>query len=162
MDYLVRYYFVSMCGIHIKLNNFPFPTTLLDGCFIPFLGHLTIHLLDPDKHDKQSIFSTLLVLLLYLSSVNWTYLVFSSFMLQKLCALTTSKAWCFFLGGSELDQLDKICSVLGAPDWNAFPEARKFSELVRISHSQVCLGFGWFLEFPNVSWSLNFVSLFPW
>lgn len=50
------------------------------------------------------------------------------------------KSGVFF--GSEIDQLYKICCVLGAPDWNAFPEARNLSGLVNISYSEVCFEFG--------------------
>ncbi|KAL1565741.1 cyclin-dependent kinase [Salvia divinorum] len=42
-----------------------------------------------------------------------------------------------FPGESEIDQLYKICCVLGAPDWRAFPRARNISRLVDISYSEV-------------------------
>ncbi|KAG6411891.1 hypothetical protein SASPL_124544 [Salvia splendens] len=38
---------------------------------------------------------------------------------------------------SEIDQLYKICCVLGAPDWRAFPQATNISRLVDISYSEV-------------------------
>lgn len=38
---------------------------------------------------------------------------------------------------SEIDQLYKICCVLGAPDWNTFPEATNISRLVDITYSDV-------------------------
>ncbi|XP_041997963.1 serine/threonine-protein kinase MHK-like isoform X1 [Salvia splendens] len=42
-----------------------------------------------------------------------------------------------FPGESEIDQLYKICCVLGAPDWRAFPQATNISRLVDISYSEV-------------------------
>ncbi|KAL2557016.1 Serine/threonine-protein kinase MHK [Forsythia ovata] len=42
-----------------------------------------------------------------------------------------------FPGESEIDQLYKICCVLGAPDWNTFPEARNIARLVDISYSEI-------------------------
>ncbi|KAG8387256.1 hypothetical protein BUALT_Bualt02G0002500 [Buddleja alternifolia] len=42
-----------------------------------------------------------------------------------------------FPGESEIDQLYKICCVLGAPDWNAFPVATNISRLVDITHSEI-------------------------
>lgn len=38
---------------------------------------------------------------------------------------------------SEIDQLYKICCVLGAPDWDTFPEATNISRLVDITYSDV-------------------------
>ncbi|KAL1162879.1 hypothetical protein V6Z11_A07G232100 [Gossypium hirsutum] len=44
-----------------------------------------------------------------------------------------------FPGESEIDQLYKICCVLGAPDWISFPEATNISRLINISYSdQLC------------------------
>ncbi|KAL0369433.1 UNVERIFIED_CONTAM: Serine/threonine-protein kinase MHK [Sesamum angustifolium] len=42
-----------------------------------------------------------------------------------------------FPGESEIDQLYKICCVLGAPDWNAFPEATNISRLLNITCSDI-------------------------
>lgn len=42
-----------------------------------------------------------------------------------------------FPGESELDQLYKICCVLGRPDWSVFPEARNISRLVDISYFEI-------------------------
>ncbi|CAH9074548.1 unnamed protein product [Cuscuta europaea] len=42
-----------------------------------------------------------------------------------------------FPGESEIDQLHKICCVLGTPDWNAFPEARNIFRLVDISYLRI-------------------------
>nr|XP_043620916.1 serine/threonine-protein kinase MHK isoform X2 [Erigeron canadensis] len=42
-----------------------------------------------------------------------------------------------FPGESEIDQLYKICCVLGAPDWTLFPEARNVSRLMDIAHSAI-------------------------
>ncbi|KAK9726610.1 hypothetical protein RND81_05G226800 [Saponaria officinalis] len=42
-----------------------------------------------------------------------------------------------FPGESEIDQLYKICSVLGAPDYNAFPEAKNITQLINISYSEI-------------------------
>ncbi|XP_052170191.1 serine/threonine-protein kinase MHK isoform X2 [Diospyros lotus] len=42
-----------------------------------------------------------------------------------------------FPGESELDQLYKICCVLGTPDWTDFPEARNVSLLINISYSEI-------------------------
>lgn len=42
-----------------------------------------------------------------------------------------------FPGESEMDQLYKICCVLGMPNWNMFPEARNISLIVNISYTQV-------------------------
>jgi serine/threonine protein kinase len=41
-----------------------------------------------------------------------------------------------FPGESEIDQLYKICCVLGTPDWTVFPEARNVSRLMNISYSE--------------------------
>nr|GMD87979.1 serine/threonine-protein kinase MHK isoform X1 [Ipomoea batatas] len=38
-----------------------------------------------------------------------------------------------------MDQLYKICCVLGTPDWNAFPEARNISRLIDISYLNIML-----------------------
>lgn len=38
---------------------------------------------------------------------------------------------------SEIDQLYKIVCVLGAPEWNTFPEATNISRLVDITYSDV-------------------------
>ncbi|KAL3531072.1 hypothetical protein ACH5RR_010394 [Cinchona calisaya] len=42
-----------------------------------------------------------------------------------------------FPGESELDQLYKICCILGRPDWTVFPEARNISRLVDISYFEI-------------------------
>ncbi|XP_011089053.1 serine/threonine-protein kinase MHK-like isoform X2 [Sesamum indicum] len=42
-----------------------------------------------------------------------------------------------FPGESEIDQLYKICCVLGAPDWNTFPEATNISRLLNITCSDI-------------------------
>ncbi|KAK4742868.1 hypothetical protein SAY87_000869 [Trapa incisa] len=42
-----------------------------------------------------------------------------------------------FPGESELDQLLKICTVLGRPDWTAFPEAKNVSRLIDLDYSQI-------------------------
>lgn len=42
-----------------------------------------------------------------------------------------------FYAGSEIDQLYKICRVLGTPDWNIFPEATNISRLLSVSYSEV-------------------------
>ncbi|XP_057781025.1 serine/threonine-protein kinase MHK isoform X2 [Salvia miltiorrhiza] len=42
-----------------------------------------------------------------------------------------------FPGESEIDQLYKICCVLGAPDWRTFPQATNISRLVDITYSEV-------------------------
>ncbi|KAG4139612.1 hypothetical protein ERO13_D07G204900v2 [Gossypium hirsutum] len=44
-----------------------------------------------------------------------------------------------FPGESEIDQLYKICCVLGAPDWTSFPEATNISRLINISYSEISL-----------------------
>ncbi|GAB2226316.1 hypothetical protein Droror1_Dr00022118 [Drosera rotundifolia] len=41
-----------------------------------------------------------------------------------------------FPGESEIDQLYKICSILGAPDWTAFPDAKNITQLINISYSE--------------------------
>lgn len=41
-----------------------------------------------------------------------------------------------FPGESEIDQLYKICCVLGKPDWTTFPEAKSISRIISISHSE--------------------------
>ncbi|XP_010527274.1 PREDICTED: serine/threonine-protein kinase MHK-like [Tarenaya hassleriana] len=41
-----------------------------------------------------------------------------------------------FPGESEMDQLYKICCVLGKPDWTIFPEAKSISRIISISHSE--------------------------
>lgn len=38
---------------------------------------------------------------------------------------------------SEIDQLYKICSVLGKPNWTTFPEAKSISRIMSISHTEV-------------------------
>ncbi|XP_010532913.1 PREDICTED: serine/threonine-protein kinase MHK isoform X2 [Tarenaya hassleriana] len=40
-----------------------------------------------------------------------------------------------FPGESEIDQLYKICCVLGNPDWTSFPQAKGISRIISISHS---------------------------
>ncbi|KAL3615924.1 hypothetical protein CASFOL_040218 [Castilleja foliolosa] len=42
-----------------------------------------------------------------------------------------------FPGESEIDQLYKICCVLGRPDWNTFPEATNISRLIDITYSDI-------------------------
>ncbi|XP_057482840.1 serine/threonine-protein kinase MHK-like isoform X1 [Actinidia eriantha] len=42
-----------------------------------------------------------------------------------------------FPGESEIDQLYKICCVLGTPDWITFPEARNISLLININYSEI-------------------------
>ncbi|XP_022771530.1 serine/threonine-protein kinase MHK-like isoform X8 [Durio zibethinus] len=42
-----------------------------------------------------------------------------------------------FPGESEIDQLYKICCVLGAPDWTSLPEATNISRLINISYSEI-------------------------
>lgn len=42
-----------------------------------------------------------------------------------------------FPGESEIDQLYKICCVLGTPDWTLFPEARNVARLMNISYSKI-------------------------
>ncbi|CAK9140904.1 unnamed protein product [Ilex paraguariensis] len=42
-----------------------------------------------------------------------------------------------FPGESEIDQLYKICCVLGTPDWTTFPEARNASSLVNFSYLEI-------------------------
>ncbi|XVF21332.1 hypothetical protein REPUB_Repub12eG0081700 [Reevesia pubescens] len=42
-----------------------------------------------------------------------------------------------FPGESEIDQLHKICCVLGAPDWTCFPEATNISRLINITYSEI-------------------------
>uniref|UniRef100_A0A2P2LV81 cyclin-dependent kinase n=1 Tax=Rhizophora mucronata TaxID=61149 RepID=A0A2P2LV81_RHIMU len=42
-----------------------------------------------------------------------------------------------FPGESELDQLYKICCILGAPDWTTFPEATNIPRLMEISYSTI-------------------------
>ncbi|GAB4830296.1 hypothetical protein Ancab_019934 [Ancistrocladus abbreviatus] len=42
-----------------------------------------------------------------------------------------------FPGESETDQFFKICCVLGAPDWTAFPEAKNITQLIKISYSKI-------------------------
>ncbi|KAK4482971.1 hypothetical protein RD792_010145 [Penstemon davidsonii] len=43
----------------------------------------------------------------------------------------------FFPGESEIDQLYKICCVLGAPDWNTFREVTNISRLLDITYSEI-------------------------
>lgn len=38
---------------------------------------------------------------------------------------------------SEIDQLYKICCILGAPDWTAFPDCRNTVGLVNVCYSEV-------------------------
>lgn len=42
-----------------------------------------------------------------------------------------------FPGESEIDQLYKICCVLGTPDWTIFPEATNISRLLSVSYSEI-------------------------
>lgn len=42
-----------------------------------------------------------------------------------------------FPGESEIDQLYKICCILGTPNWTTFPEARNISLLINISYSEI-------------------------
>ncbi|CAN1269446.1 Serine/threonine-protein kinase MHK [Linum perenne] len=42
-----------------------------------------------------------------------------------------------FPGESEIDQLYKICCVLGSPDWSTFPEATNIPRLMNVSHSEI-------------------------
>lgn len=42
-----------------------------------------------------------------------------------------------FPGESEIDQLYKICCVLGTPDWTLFQEARNIAGLMNISYSKI-------------------------
>ncbi|KAL3828928.1 hypothetical protein ACJIZ3_017730 [Penstemon smallii] len=42
-----------------------------------------------------------------------------------------------FPGESEIDQLYKICCVLGAPDWNTFHEVTNISRLLDITYSEI-------------------------
>ncbi|KAI5679926.1 hypothetical protein M9H77_01153 [Catharanthus roseus] len=42
-----------------------------------------------------------------------------------------------FPGESEMDQLYKICCVLGRPDWTIFPEARNISRLLDICYFEI-------------------------
>lgn len=42
-----------------------------------------------------------------------------------------------FPGESEIDQLYKICCVLGTPDWTLFPEARNVARLMDIRYSDI-------------------------
>ncbi|XVF32127.1 hypothetical protein REPUB_Repub17cG0055200 [Reevesia pubescens] len=42
-----------------------------------------------------------------------------------------------FPGESEIDQLYKICCVLGAPEWTCFPEATNISRLINISYLEI-------------------------
>ncbi|XP_065875965.1 serine/threonine-protein kinase MHK isoform X2 [Euphorbia lathyris] len=42
-----------------------------------------------------------------------------------------------FPGESEIDQLYKICCVLGSPDWNTFPGATNVSRLMNICYSEI-------------------------
>jgi protein kinase/renal tumor antigen len=51
--------------------------------------------------------------------------------LAELYALTP-----LFPGESEIDQLYKICCVLGKPDWTTFPEAKSISRIMSISHTE--------------------------
>lgn len=42
-----------------------------------------------------------------------------------------------FPGESEIDQLYKICCILGAPDWTAFPDCRNTVGLVNVCYSEI-------------------------
>ncbi|XP_059594211.1 serine/threonine-protein kinase MHK isoform X2 [Vitis vinifera] len=42
-----------------------------------------------------------------------------------------------FPGESEIDQLYKICCVLGTPDWTIFSEATNISRLLSVSYSEI-------------------------
>lgn len=42
-----------------------------------------------------------------------------------------------FPGESEIDQLYKICRVLGTPDWTTFPETNNIALLISISYSEI-------------------------
>ncbi|KAI8523297.1 hypothetical protein RHMOL_Rhmol13G0062400 [Rhododendron molle] len=42
-----------------------------------------------------------------------------------------------FPGESEIDQLYKICCVLGTPDWTTFPETNNIALLISISYSEI-------------------------
>ncbi|GAB2298063.1 hypothetical protein Dimus_032138 [Dionaea muscipula] len=41
-----------------------------------------------------------------------------------------------FPGESEIDQLYKICSILGPPNWTTFPDAKNIMQLINISFSE--------------------------
>ncbi|XP_021720121.1 serine/threonine-protein kinase MHK-like isoform X1 [Chenopodium quinoa] len=56
-----------------------------------------------------------------------------------------------FPGESEIDQLYKICSILGAPNWSVFPDANNHAQLVNICHSQI-LPVNLSDIIPNASW----------
>ncbi|XP_021770578.1 cyclin-dependent kinase F-3-like isoform X3 [Chenopodium quinoa] len=59
---------------------------------------------------------------------------------------------CFlYLNICEIDQLYKICSVLGAPNWSVFPDANNHAQLVNICHSQI-LPVNLSDIIPNASW----------
>lgn len=58
-----------------------------------------------------------------------------------------------FCDGSEIDQLYKVCCILGAPDWNAFPEATNISRLISISYSEVKLSDGITFQMSSASTS---------
>ncbi|KAG9149356.1 hypothetical protein Leryth_003319 [Lithospermum erythrorhizon] len=42
-----------------------------------------------------------------------------------------------FPGESELDQLYKICCVLGSPNWNTFPEAQNMFQVLGIHYTEI-------------------------
>ncbi|GAV78214.1 Pkinase domain-containing protein [Cephalotus follicularis] len=42
-----------------------------------------------------------------------------------------------FPGESEIDQLYKICCVLGTPDWTAFPESTNISQWMNINYPEI-------------------------
>ncbi|KAJ4885446.1 Serine/threonine-protein kinase MHK [Raphanus sativus] len=55
------------------------------------------------------------------------------------CSLYTPTVFAFyplFPGESEMDQLYKICCVLGKPDWTTFLEAKSISRIMSISHTE--------------------------
>ncbi|KAH9603672.1 hypothetical protein KSS87_009248 [Heliosperma pusillum] len=56
-----------------------------------------------------------------------------------------------FPGESEIDQLYKICYVLGAPDCATFPEAKNITQLINISYSEI-LPANLCEIVPNASW----------
>lgn len=68
----------------------------------------------------------------------WDLLMLGISLIEKLY-FEASNIFLFFFGGlaSELDQLYKICCVLGRPDWSVFPEARNISRLVDIGYFEV-------------------------
>ncbi|KAJ8428482.1 hypothetical protein Cgig2_029935 [Carnegiea gigantea] len=60
---------------------------------------------------------------------------------------------------SEIDQLYKICCVLGVPDWGALPQSKNTAQLINISYSEF-LPVNLSEIIPNASWeAIDLISV---